>query len=170
MLTALAVLGGFGLDLLLADPAWMPHPVVGMGRAIAALEKLLRRLFPATPAGERAAGRALAFLLPAGTFALAAGCCALAYALHPAAGFALELVWSWQALALRGLADESGRVYRADMEDLRARLDELIGLAKQILAKHRPSLFPSIIPQSENFCTFSAHKNRKRAEDGKGLF
>ena len=43
MLTALAVLGGFGLDLLLADPAWMPHPVVGMGRAIAALEKRLRR-------------------------------------------------------------------------------------------------------------------------------
>ena len=42
MLTALAVLGGFGLDLLLADPAWMPHPVVGMGRAIAALEKRLR--------------------------------------------------------------------------------------------------------------------------------
>ena len=55
MLTALAVLGGFGLDLLLADPAWMPHPVVGMGKAIAALESGLRRLFPATPAGERAA-------------------------------------------------------------------------------------------------------------------
>ena len=32
-------------------------------------------------------------------------------------------------------ANESGRVYRADMEDLRVRLDELIGLAKQILAK-----------------------------------
>ena len=32
-------------------------------------------------------------------------------------------------------ANENGRVYRADMEDLRARLDELTGLAKQILAK-----------------------------------
>ena len=32
-------------------------------------------------------------------------------------------------------ANESGRVYQADMEDLRVRLDELIGLAKQILAK-----------------------------------
>ena len=32
-------------------------------------------------------------------------------------------------------ANESGRVYRADIEDLRARLDELIGLAKQILVK-----------------------------------
>ena len=98
MLTALAVLGGFGLDLLLADPAWMPHPVVGMGRAITALEKLLRRLFPATPAGERAAGRVLAAALPLGTFAAAALAVALAYRLHPAAGFALELLWSWQAL------------------------------------------------------------------------
>ena len=111
MLTALAVLGGFGLDLLLADPAWMPHPVVGMGRAIATLEKRLRRLFPATPAGERAAGRVLAAALPLGTFALAAGALALAYRLHPAAGFALETLWCWQALALRGLADESGKVY-----------------------------------------------------------
>ena len=32
-------------------------------------------------------------------------------------------------------ANESGRVYRTDMEDLRVRLDELIGLAKQILAR-----------------------------------
>ena len=29
-----AVLLGFGLDLLLGDPARMPHPVVWMGRAI----------------------------------------------------------------------------------------------------------------------------------------
>ena len=29
-----AALGGFALDLLLGDPAWMPHPVVGMGRCI----------------------------------------------------------------------------------------------------------------------------------------
>jgi len=32
-------------------------------------------------------------------------------------------------------ANESGRVYQADIEDLRGRLDELIDLAKQILAQ-----------------------------------
>ena len=131
MLTALAVLGGFGLDLLLADPAWMPHPVVGMGRAITALEKLLRRLFPATPAGERAAGRVLAAVLPVGTFALTAGALALAYRLHPAAGFALELLWSWQALALRGLAGESGKVYadlaRGDLPAARKAVSRIVG-------------------------------------------
>lgn len=131
MLTALAVLGGFGLDLLLADPAWMPHPVVGMGRAIAALEKRLRRLFPATPAGERAGGRVLAAALPLGTFALAAGALALAYRLHPAAGFALETLWCWQALALRGLADESGKVYaqlaKGDLPAARRAVSRIVG-------------------------------------------
>lgn len=131
MLTALAVLGGFGLDLLLADPAWMPHPVVGMGRAIAALEKRLRRRFPATPAGERAAGRVLAAALPLGAFALAAGALALAYRLHPAAGFALETLWCWQALALRGLADESGKVYaqlaKGDLPAARRAVGRIVG-------------------------------------------
>ena len=131
MLTALAVLGGFGLDLLLADPAWMPHPVVGMGRAIAALESGLRRLFPATPAGERAAGRVLAAVLPLGVFGLSAGALALAYRLHPAAGFALELLWCWQALALRGLADESGKVYaqlaKGDLPAARRAVSRIVG-------------------------------------------
>ena len=131
MLTALAVLGGFGLDLLLADPAWMPHPVVGMGRAIAALEKRLRRLFPATPAGERAAGRVLAAALPLGTFALAAGALALAYRLHPAAGFALETLWCWQALVRRGLAAENGKVYaqlaKGDLPAARKAVSRIVG-------------------------------------------
>ena len=32
-------------------------------------------------------------------------------------------------------ANESGQVYAADLEDLRAQLDELISVSKQILAK-----------------------------------
>ena len=32
-------------------------------------------------------------------------------------------------------ANESGRVYQTDIEDLRARLNELIGLAKQVLGQ-----------------------------------
>ena len=33
------------------------------------------------------------------------------------------------------VANENGRVYAADLEDLRARLDELVEISKQILAK-----------------------------------
>ena len=37
-----AVVGGFVLDALFGDPAWLPHPVVLMGRCISRLEKFLR--------------------------------------------------------------------------------------------------------------------------------
>lgn len=109
----LAALGGFLLDLLLGDPGWMPHPVVFMGRCITRLEKLLRSIFPRTPAGERWAGWVLAAVLPLGTLAFAGSCLWLCGQIHPALAFALSVLWCWQALAARGLASESNHVYRA---------------------------------------------------------
>ena len=55
-----AVPCGFALDLLLADPAWMSHPVVYMGKAISALEGFLRPRLPQTPRGELLGGAILA--------------------------------------------------------------------------------------------------------------
>ena len=52
MLIFWAVLGGFLLDALFGDPAWLPHPVVLMGRCISTLEKHLRTALPKTPRGE----------------------------------------------------------------------------------------------------------------------
>lgn len=107
-----AILCGFLLDLLLGDPAWMPHPVVLMGRAIAALEGWLRSRLPRTPRGELWGGAILAAALPAGTLLVCGGVCLLAERLHPVAGFLVQTLWCWQALALRGLASESAGVYR----------------------------------------------------------
>ena len=36
MLICWAVLGGFVLDAIFGDPAWLPHPVVLMGKEFAA--------------------------------------------------------------------------------------------------------------------------------------
>ena len=58
-----AALCGFLMDLLLGDPAWMPHPVVLMGKGITFLEKLFRPEFPQTPKGEFRAGFCLALSL-----------------------------------------------------------------------------------------------------------
>ena len=55
-----AVLGGFVLDCLFGDPAWLPHPVVYMGKAISALEKRLRARLPKTPQGELLGGAIVA--------------------------------------------------------------------------------------------------------------
>ena len=102
----------FGLDLLLGDPSWMPHPVVYMGKVITWAEKELRRRFPATPEGERRAGRILAAGLPLGTLLVSGGAIWLLGRIHPALGFLLNLIWGWQALALRDLRKESRNVYR----------------------------------------------------------
>ena len=113
MTVLLAAVCGFVLDLALGDPAWMPHPVVFMGRCIARLEKVLRRVFPATPKGELAAGCVLAAVLPLGTLAVTGLVVWLCGRVHPAMGFAAQAFWCWQALAMRGLRDESRNVQRA---------------------------------------------------------
>ena len=100
---AAAALLGFCLDLALGDPAWMPHPVVGMGRLIAALEPPLRRLFPKSSGGQLAAGAVLAAVLPLGTLAVSALALWLCGRIHPAAAFALETVWCWHCLLYTSL-------------------------------------------------------------------
>ena len=112
MLICWAVLGGFVLDAIFGDPAWLPHPVVLMGKAITALEKRLRAQFPQTPQGELCGGAVLAAILPVGTFLITALVCRLAAALHPLAGLAVQMFWCAQALAAKGLVQESYNVYK----------------------------------------------------------
>ena len=121
MLILMAVVCGFILDCFLGDPSWMPHPVVYMGKAITWAEKRLRAAFPGTPEGEFRAGLCLAAGLPLLTLLLSGGVCLLASRLHPLAGFAVQTLWCWQALAMRGLAAESRNVWRTlQTEDLPA--------------------------------------------------
>ena len=103
MMTVWAVLGGFVLDALFGDPAWLPHPVVYMGKAISKLEKFLRPRLPKTPQGELLGGAIVAFCLPVGTFLLTGLVCWGAARLHPLLGLAVQMFWCGQALAARGL-------------------------------------------------------------------
>ena len=93
MTILLAVLLGFCVDLILGDPRWMPHPVVYMGKAITRLERLLRRLLPDTPRALFWGGVVLAAVLPLGTLAFSAGVIWLAGRIHPALGFAVQVLW-----------------------------------------------------------------------------
>ena len=123
-----AVLGGFVLDLLFGDPAWLPHPVVYMGRAISALE---RARLPRTPQGELLGGAILAFCLPVGTFLLTSLVCLGTAALSPWLGLAVQMFWCGQALAAKGLAQESTRVYRElikpDLPAARRAVSRIVG-------------------------------------------
>lgn len=125
------MLGGFILDGIFGDPAWLVHPVVIMGKAITALEKFLRKRLPNTPEGERLGGRILAMALPVGTLLITGGVCWLFYRISPILGFAVELLWCAQALAAKGLAQESTNVYRelvkGDLPASRRAVSRIVG-------------------------------------------
>ena len=132
-----AVLGGFVLDAIFGDPAWLPHPVVYMGKAISTLEKGLRARLPKTPEGELWGGRILAFCLPVGTLALTSLVCMGAAALHPLLGLAVQMFWCGQALAAKGLVQESMNVYREltkpDLPAARIAVSRIVGRDTQAL-------------------------------------
>lgn len=133
----LAMLGGFILDWIFGDPAWLAHPVVIMGKAISALEAFLRKHLPNTPKGERMGGLFLAMTLPVGTLLLTGGICRVLSAVHPSLGFAVELLWCMQALAATGLAQESTNVYRelvkGDLPAARKAVSRIVGRDTQVL-------------------------------------
>ena len=139
MTICVAAFLGFLLDLWLADPGWMPHPVVLMGKCITRLEEVLRSRFPATPKGERAAGCVLAVLLPVGTLVLTGAICLLAGRIHPLLGLAVQTFWCWQALAVKGLAEESKNVYRQlateDLPGARRAVARIVGRDTQALTE-----------------------------------
>ena len=126
-----AMVIGFGLDLLLGDPQGWPHPVAAIGRLIAALERGLRRIFPATPGGERAAGGVLwllTVLTAAGVPALALWLC---HRVSPWLRLAAESVMCWQILAVKSLRVESMKVHDAlaaeDVEGARRAVSMIVG-------------------------------------------
>ena len=106
----LPLLIGFGIDCVLGDPHSLPHPVVLIGKTISALECVLRRIFPKTPRGERAAGAVLwgvVAFLAAAVPALLLGLCGR---VSPWLRLAVESVMCWQILAAKSLRDESMKV------------------------------------------------------------
>ncbi len=131
MMTAWAVLGGFVLDAIFGDPAWLPHPVVYMGKAISRLEKFLRARLPKTPQGELLGGAVLAFCLPVGTLLLTGLVCWGAAMLHPLLGLAVQMFWCGQALAAKGLVQESTIVYwelvKDDLPAARKAVSRIVG-------------------------------------------
>ena len=152
----LTAVGGFVLDLLLGDPAALTpiHPVVLMGRCIQGLENLLRRIFPATERGEFHAGLILVLLMALGTPLLCFVLLRWLDRVFPPASAALELIWCWQALAVKNLRDEAMRVYRAltegSLEQARRAVARIVGRDTTIL-DHAGVTRAAVVTVAENF-------------------
>lgn len=134
-----AALCGFLLDLLLGDPAWMPHPVILMGKGITFLERLFRPEFPKTQKGEFWAGFCLVLSLTLDTLLAACLLLWLTGKVHPWLQFGFMVLWSWQVLAMKGLRTESMRVYErltsGTLEEARTAVSRIVGRDTQNLTE-----------------------------------
>lgn len=137
VISLLALLIGFGLDLLIGDPHNIPHPIRLIGWLIASLERLLRRIFPKTAAGERAGGVLLVLLVLIFSAGVPLGLLLLAEWLHPLVRLLAESVMCWQILAAKSLRDESMKVYRAlcqrDIAGARYAVSMIVGRDTEVL-------------------------------------
>jgi len=133
LMSLASVVGGYALDLALGDPPWLPHPIAGFGRAIAAGERRLNR---GGPRRRFWSGAALALGLVAAVWGAAALALALAGRASPWLGAALAATGVFFGLANRTLIDEGRAVFRALDADLgagRRRLARIVGRDTQEL-------------------------------------
>ena len=111
MISLLALLAGFLLDLLIGDPHFLYHPVRLVGALISFLEKWIRKLFPKTERGEFFGGILMAVLVIAVTTAVPALLVFGASFWCVQARFVVETILCYWLLATKSLKDESMKVY-----------------------------------------------------------
>ncbi|OMF44966.1 adenosylcobinamide-phosphate synthase CbiB [Paenibacillus peoriae] len=125
MTVSLIILAAYLLDRLIGDPRWLPHPVIGMGHAISALEKLIRRQVR-SDRGLKRAGILLPLIVAGGSFTLAWALLHLLAWIHPWLSIGVEMVLIATTIASKGLKDAGMAVYRAlQADDLAAARREL---------------------------------------------
>lgn len=131
MITLMACITGFLLDLLFGDPVWLYHPVRLMGVFISFLEKGARRMCRGNEKRLIFAGVLLWILVIAVSFGIPWMLLYMAGQIHPAVRFILESFWCYQLLAVRSLRSESNKVYEAlerkDLPGARKAVSMIVG-------------------------------------------
>lgn len=133
----MAFLGGFLLDLMLGDPYSLPHPVRLIGCLIGKLDGLLRRPSRENSGSNRRRGVILVFLVLFLTGTMTLMVWMSAYRIHPYLGILVELIMTYQVLAVKCLKVESTKVYQClQQEDLgkaRKAVSMIVGRDTQVL-------------------------------------
>lgn len=130
---------GFIMDLLFGDPYWLPHPIRLIGNLIAQAEKLFYKDRKRDYKKEYRGGcmTVLTVLLVTGivTFVLLFA----AYRLHPLLGAGIEMIMTYQILAIKSLKDESMKVYdqlqHGTLENARHAVSMIVGRDTQNLTE-----------------------------------
>ncbi|MGO4529818.1 adenosylcobinamide-phosphate synthase CbiB [Paenibacillus sp. 2TAF8] len=98
------------LDRCIGDPRWIPHPVIGMGKGISALERVIRARVH-TDQGLKKAGIWLPILIAGGAFAVTWGLLILLGLFHPILAATAEIILIATTIASKGLRDAGMEVY-----------------------------------------------------------
>ncbi|TBL78285.1 adenosylcobinamide-phosphate synthase CbiB [Paenibacillus thalictri] len=118
------------VDLAVGDPRWLPHPVIGFGKAIAWFERRFR-VSGMSPAQERGLGIALVFFLLAVTLIVSFVLLKAAAMLHPIVHVLLSIWLISTTIAVKGLKEAAMQVYDAlaagDLKEARIRVGYIVG-------------------------------------------
>jgi adenosylcobinamide-phosphate synthase len=129
-LIALAII----LDVLLGDPAWLPHPVRLIGRMTRLGEE---RLWSGDPQRDLRNGAMMANAVVLAAAAVVWMVVAAGTLLAPALGAAIAVIIAWTTIALRGLDDAAAAVQRSleheDLSAARGAMPALVGRDPQSL-------------------------------------
>ena len=128
---AIALGIGFLLDLIFGDPNFFLHPVRLMGGFISVTEKVIRRIFPKTKAGEITGGTLMVIIVIAVSAAVPLVILLLLYRWNIVAGAAAERVICYFMLSARALGKEGNKIYysllRREVDKAREQVSMIVG-------------------------------------------
>lgn len=127
-LIILIVVGAIMLDLMIGDPRWLPHPVVGIGRLIRFFDKRWNR----GPAHiKKRNGVYLTLVIVLSVFLITSAVTVSLYKLHPVAGTLGQLYMISTTIAIKGLSQAARDIVKplstGDLRDARRKLSMIVG-------------------------------------------
>ncbi len=126
-LTWQVIAAAFILDLLAGDPAWLPHPIIWMGRAISYFEPRFRSWIK----HPFQAGLIFALFLITAAFCLTWAVVSAANMLHPAAGLLVQAILIFFSFSTKSLYKAAMDVFtplaKADLAQARIKVGYIVG-------------------------------------------
>ncbi len=123
----LSIVTGFTLDAVFGDPAWVPHPVRLIGMGIQKAETFTRKKIR----NERVAGMVTVCLVVAASYLLVKFSVSAAFRISARLGFAVESLWIFLGLAMRGLSDAAlpvaDSLEKGDLQAARKEVGQIVG-------------------------------------------
>ncbi|WP_232696516.1 adenosylcobinamide-phosphate synthase CbiB [Brevibacillus daliensis] len=132
------LLAAYFLDLLIGDPKWLPHPVIGIGKGISVLDKSIQKWnqhLVKKGASAKVTGRLLGLLFPllivCGVFLLTYEVLQLLAMIHPWLAIAIEILLISTTIATKGLSQAGMKIYQAlvknNLAEARFELSMVVG-------------------------------------------